>query len=42
MEAGAIWGMRELADGHVFDDEDSWAIAFSCSEASAAWAGLTW
>ena len=27
MEAGAVWGMRELADGHVFDDEDNWRVA---------------
>jgi len=27
MELGAVWGMRELADGHVFDDEDKWRIA---------------
>src|SRR5689334_258014 len=24
---GAVWGLRELADGHVFDDEDKWRIA---------------
>src|SRR4051794_3825716 len=24
MELGAVWGLRELADGHVFDDEDKW------------------
>jgi len=27
MELGAEWGMRELADGHVFDDEDKWRVA---------------
>jgi uncharacterized membrane protein len=27
IEAGAVWGMRELADGHVFDDDDKWQIA---------------
>src|SRR6476619_7702985 len=27
LELGAVWGMRELADGHVFDDEDKWRIA---------------
>jgi uncharacterized membrane protein len=27
MELGAVWGMRELADGHVFDDEDKWRVA---------------
>jgi uncharacterized membrane protein len=26
-ELGAVWGLRELADGHVFDDEDKWRIA---------------
>src|SRR4051794_1663945 len=24
MELGAVWGLRELADGHVFDDDDKW------------------
>jgi uncharacterized membrane protein len=24
---GAVWGLRELADGHVFDDEDKWRVA---------------
>ena len=27
MTLGAVWGMRELADGHVFDDEDKWRVA---------------
>ena len=36
MEAGAVWGMRELADGHVFDDSDSWAIAERIPEGRAA------
>ena len=27
MELGAVWGLRELADGHVFDDEDKWRVA---------------
>lgn len=27
MEVGAVWGLRELADGHVFDDEDKWRVA---------------
>lgn len=35
MEAGAIWGMRELSDGHVFDDDDSWAIAERVPEGRA-------
>jgi uncharacterized membrane protein len=36
MEAGAVWGLRELSDGHVFDDEDSWAIAERVPEGRAA------
>lgn len=36
MEAGAIWGLRELADGHVFDDHDSWTIAERVPEGRAA------
>jgi uncharacterized membrane protein len=27
MELGAVWGLRELADGHVFDDDDKWRVA---------------
>jgi len=27
MELGAVWGLREMADGHVFDDEDKWRVA---------------
>src|SRR6185436_15159384 len=27
MALGAVWGLRELADGHVFDDEDKWRVA---------------
>src|SRR5262245_1916074 len=27
MALGAVWGVRELADGHVFDDEDKWRVA---------------
>ena len=27
LELGAVWGLRELADGHVFDDEDKWGVA---------------
>jgi uncharacterized membrane protein len=27
LELGAVWGLRELADGHVFDDEDKWRVA---------------
>jgi uncharacterized membrane protein len=27
IELGAVWGLRELADGHVFDDEDKWRVA---------------
>jgi uncharacterized membrane protein len=36
MEAGAVWGARELADGHVFDESDSWAIAERVPEGRAA------
>jgi uncharacterized membrane protein len=36
MEAGAVWGMRELADGHVFDETDGWAIAERVPEGRAA------
>ncbi len=36
MEAGAVWGMQELADGHLFDDSDSWAIAERVPEGRAA------
>jgi len=27
MELGAVWGLREMADGHVFDDADKWRVA---------------
>ena len=27
MELGAVWGLRELSDGHVFDDDDKWRVA---------------
>ena len=33
---GAVWGLRELADGHVFDDEDKWRIADSIQPGEAA------
>jgi uncharacterized membrane protein len=36
MEAGAVWGMRELADGHLFDESDGWAIAERVPEGRAA------
>lgn len=36
MEAGALWGVRQLEDGHLFDDADSWAIAERIPEGSAA------
>ena len=36
MEAGAVWGVQELADGHLFDDSDSWAIAERVPEGRAA------
>jgi uncharacterized membrane protein len=35
-DQGAIWGLRELADGHVFDDEDKWAIADRIPDGAAA------
>ncbi len=36
MEAGAVWGARELADGHVFDDGDVKAVAGSIEPGTAA------
>lgn len=39
-DQGAIWGLRELADGHVFDDEDKWAIADRIPDGSAAMIAL--
>ena len=36
MEAGAVWGARELADRHLFTEEDSWAIAERIPEGTAA------
>jgi uncharacterized membrane protein len=36
MELGAVWGMRELADGHVFDDEDKWRVADSIEPGEGA------
>lgn len=36
IEAGAIWGLRELADGHVFDDDDKWQIAEAIPEGAGA------
>jgi uncharacterized membrane protein len=33
---GAVWGLRELADGHVFDDEDKWRIADSIQPGEGA------
>jgi uncharacterized membrane protein len=33
---GAVWGLRELADGHVFDDEDKWRIADSIEPGEGA------
>ena len=36
MEAGAVWGARELADRHLFREEDSWAIAERIPDGSAA------
>lgn len=45
MELGAVWGLRELADGHVFDDEDKWSIAEAIPPGSGAIVALvehTW
>ena len=36
MELGAVWGMRELADGHIFDDEDKWRVADSIQSGEGA------
>lgn len=36
MEAGAVWGIRQLEDGHLFDDADSWALAERVPEGRAA------
>jgi uncharacterized membrane protein len=33
---GAVWGLRELADGHVFDDEDKWRVADSIQPGEGA------
>ena len=40
LELGAVWGLRELADGHVFDDEDKWSIADAIPPGSAALVAL--
>jgi uncharacterized membrane protein len=36
MALGAVWGLRELADGHVFDDEDKWRVADSIQPGEGA------
>ncbi|MSO95441.1 MAG: DUF1269 domain-containing protein [Thermoleophilia bacterium] len=36
MELGAVWGLRELADGHVFNDEDKWRVADAIEPGRAA------
>ena len=36
MALGAVWGVRELADGHVFDDEDKWRVADSIESGEGA------
>ena len=36
LEAGAVWGARAMADGHLFGAEDSWAIAERIPEGTAA------
>jgi uncharacterized membrane protein len=37
---GAVWGLRELADGHVFDDEDKWRVADSIQPGEGALVAL--
>ena len=36
MEAGAVWGMRAMADGHLFDEGTSWALAERIPEGTSA------
>jgi uncharacterized membrane protein len=36
MEAGAVWGMRMMADGHLFDEGTQWALAERIPEGSSA------
>jgi len=36
LELGAVWGLRELSDGHVFDDEDKWRVADAIRPGEAA------
>jgi uncharacterized membrane protein len=36
MEAGAVWGMRQMEDGHLFDEDTSWALAERIPEGSSA------
>ena len=36
MEAGAVWGMRQMADGHLFDEDTSWALAERIPEGTSA------
>lgn len=36
LEAGAVWGMREMADGHLFDEGTSWALAERIPEGTSA------
>ena len=36
MEVGAVWGMREMADGHLFDEGTSWALAERIPEGTSA------
>ena len=40
MELGAVWGLRELADGHVFDDEDKWRVADAIAPGEGALVAL--
>ena len=36
MEAGAVWGMRQMLDGHLFDEGTQWALAERIPEGSSA------
>ena len=36
MALGAVWGLRELADGHVLDDDDKWRVADSIEPGEGA------
>ncbi len=40
LELGAVWGLRELADGHLFDDEDKWRVADAIAPGEGALVAL--